>query len=101
VKPYYIDDPIPNTPATDTPAPAANNNMIIIDTSDLPIPKKGRGHPRGSKNKLCIEQEVFLIAKKQGDLDLFIQLRLNRVITEPGVPFQATNKKEIDSLLAR
>jgi hypothetical protein len=67
-----VDDPIPNTPATDTPTLAADNNMIIIDTSDLLVPKRGRGYPYSSKNKLYIEQEVFLIAKKQKDLDLFI-----------------------------
>jgi hypothetical protein len=67
-----MDDPIPNTPATDTPAPAANNNTIIVNTSDLPVPKKGRGYPRGSKNKPRIKQEVFLTTKEQGDLDLFI-----------------------------
>jgi hypothetical protein len=65
MKLYYIDDPIPNTPATNTIALATNNNMIIVDTSDLPIPKRSRRRPYSSKNKLYIKQE---------DLDLFIQL---------------------------
>jgi hypothetical protein len=72
VKPYYMDDPIPNTPTTDTAAPAANNDTIIVDTGDLLVPKRSRRRPYNSKNKLRIEQEVFLTAKKQGDLDLFI-----------------------------
>jgi hypothetical protein len=72
VKPYYINDPIPNTLATDTPALVANNNTIIIDTSDLFVPKRSRKCCYSSKNKLYIEQEVFLTAKKHGDLDLFI-----------------------------
>jgi hypothetical protein len=67
-----MDNLIPNTPTTNTPALAANNNMIIIDTSDLPIPKKSRKYPYSSKNKLYTKQEVFLIIKKQEDLDLFI-----------------------------
>ena len=75
--------------------------MIIIDAGDLPVLKRGRGRPRGSKNKPRTEQEAFLTAKEQGDLDLSIQLRLNGTITEPGPPFQATDKKEIDGLLAR
>jgi hypothetical protein len=72
VKLYYIDNPIPNTPATDTPALVANNDTIIIDTGDLPVPKRSRRRPRGSKNKLYTKQEAFLITKKQRDLDLSI-----------------------------
>jgi hypothetical protein len=74
MKPYYINDPIPNTLTTDTPVLAADNNTIIIDTSDLLVPKRGRGRPRNSKNKPHTEQEIFLTAKKQENLDLSIQL---------------------------
>jgi hypothetical protein len=43
----------------------------------------------------------FLLAKKKEDLELLLKLRQDGIINDPGLPFQASNKKEIDSLLAR
>jgi hypothetical protein len=64
--------------------------------------KQGRGRLKGSKNKQYLTAlESFLSAKKKGDLELSLKLRQNRTINNPGLPFQAFNKKEIDSLLAR
>jgi hypothetical protein len=41
------------------------------------------------------------LAKKKGDLELSIKLRQNKIINNPGLFFQASNKKEIDNLIAR
>lgn len=103
VKLYCTDEPIPSTPAPDTlnAIEQEDGDTILVDTGDLPVPKRRRGRPRGSKNKLRTEQETFLTAKEQGDLDLSIQLRLDGTITGPGPPFQAADKKEIDDLLTR
>ena len=79
VKPYYTNEPTPNDPNPDTPASDTlvareeeDEDTIIVDAGDLPVPKRGRGRPRGSKNKPRTEQEAFLTAKEQGDLDLSI-----------------------------
>jgi hypothetical protein len=64
--------------------------------------KQGRRRPKGSKNKQYLTAlESFLSAKEKGDLELSLKLRQNRTINNLGLPFQASDKKEIDSLLAR
>ena len=53
VKLYYTDEPILNTPTSDTPTTVEQDDKdtIIVDTGDLPVLKRGHGRPRGSKNK--------------------------------------------------
>jgi hypothetical protein len=64
--------------------------------------KQGRGRLKGSKNKQYLTAlKLFLSAKEKGDLELLLKLRQNRTINDPGLPFQAFDKKEIDSLLTR
>jgi hypothetical protein len=41
------------------------------------------------------------LAKEKGDLKLSLKLQQNKTINNPGLPFQAFNKKEIDSLLIK
>jgi hypothetical protein len=41
------------------------------------------------------------LAKEKEDLELLLKLRQNKTINNLGLPFQAFNKKEINSLLVR
>ena len=44
---------------------------------------------------------AFMIAKKKADFKLTKELQKEGHITTPGAPFQASNKQEINSLIAR
>jgi hypothetical protein len=123
VKPYYAEDPsitsqddtLPDItitvdyPEEDTvTVDHAEEDTITVDhtkedtiTVDHHV-KQGRGRPKGSKNKQYFTAlESFLSAKEKGDLELSLKLRQDGIISDPGLPFQASDKKEIDSLLAR
>jgi hypothetical protein len=64
--------------------------------------KQGRGRLKGSKNKQYFAAlESFLSAKEKGDLELSLKLRQDGIISDLGLPFQAFDKKKIDSLVAR
>jgi hypothetical protein len=66
------------------------------------LAKRGRGRPKGSKNKQYLTAlDSFLSNKEKGDLELSLKLRRDGIITDPGLPFQASDKKEIDGLVAR
>jgi hypothetical protein len=41
------------------------------------------------------------LAKEKGDLELLLKLRQNKTINNLGLPFQAFNKKKINSLLTK
>lgn len=110
VRPYYEDE--------HTATQASRNNDTIVDTTDdaagagddvgpdedyqpeqsAPPPRRGRGRPKGSKNK---PKQTFLTRKEQDDYDLAIRLRLDRKITTPGKPFEESTKAEIDALIAQ
>jgi hypothetical protein len=44
---------------------------------------------------------AFLTTKEKSNWELSLKLQYNRIIIEPSLPFQASNKKEINSLLIR
>jgi hypothetical protein len=44
---------------------------------------------------------AFMTAKEKADFELAKQLRKEGRITTPGTPFQASDKQEIDGLIAR
>ena len=63
--------------------------------------KRGRGRPRGSKVKSNPPQnDSFLSTKEHHDLEPSKQLRRIGKITTPGEPFEASNGKEFDALIA-
>jgi hypothetical protein len=64
-----------------------------------PLVKRGRGRPKGSKNKIQTAQNVtdepdvpvaFITRKEQSDKELAVQLRKDGVITTPGEPFESS-----------
>jgi hypothetical protein len=69
-----------------------------LELEALAPPRRGRGRPKGSKNK---PKQTFLTRKEQDDYDLAIRLRLDRKITAPGKPFEESTKAEIDALIAQ
>ena len=85
--------------------------------ADVPQPRRGRGRPKGSRNRQHLvnfeEQFVtaiesgdelsmaFMTAKEKADFELAKQLRKEGRIITPGAPFQASDKQEIDGLIAR
>ena len=44
---------------------------------------------------------AFLTAKEESDWELLLKLWRNGIIMEPGLPFQASNKKEINGLVIK
>jgi len=125
IKPYYKDNSSePLQDATedaleeshDQRAPEGDHDSdtIVVDT---PQPRRGRGRPKGSRNRqhlvdfeeqfvAAIENGVelsmaFMTAKEKADFELAKQLRKEGRITTPGAPFQASDKQEIDGLIAR
>ena len=89
-----VDHPKENTITVDHP----KENTIIVNH----YVKQGHGHPRGSKNKQYLTTlKSFLLAKEKGDLELSLKLQQDGIISDPSLPFQASNKKEIDSLVTR
>lgn len=79
----------------------------------MPIPEERRRFrlPRGSKNKPKDTDEdyklgkayvtAFVTKKDEADSELAIKLRQEGKITSPGLPFEESDAKEIDNLLAR
>jgi hypothetical protein len=123
VKPYYAEDPlvtsqddtVPNItitvdyPEEDTvTVDNTEEDTITVDhikedtiTVDHHT-KQGHGRLKGSKNKQYLTAlKSFLLAKEKGDLELSLKLRQDRIISNLGLPFQASDKKEINSLLTR
>ena len=74
-----------------------------------PKPKRGRGRPKGSRNKPKTHfnnaeedfSAVFLSNKEKEDRELSLQLRNEGKITTPGQPFEASDQQEIDHLIGR
>ena len=64
------------------------DTTTTTDSIDSLVQKRGRGRPRGSKNKpRPIELMTFLTSKEKGDMELSLQLRRDGVISEPGLLF--------------
>ena len=94
-----IADQSPPPPIDDMPS-----GQSIDDSQPV---KRGRGRPKGSKNKVhCTEDDVelsmiFITGKEQADQELASKLRKEGRITTPGAPFEASDKQEIDNLIDR
>ncbi|XDG08264.1 hypothetical protein ABKA04_007879 [Annulohypoxylon sp. FPYF3050] len=125
VKPYFRDE------NTNIPNDGDDNDSDTEqDEPDEYIPepegtaKRGRGRPRGSRNKpkdaalyeeMCEEiaeyeafmtmspdeYEAFISRKEMADQKLSLQLRKEGKITTPGQPFEQSDAQEIEGLIGR
>lgn len=104
---FHRDEEDEELPGDDVPGPAP------------PVPPnllRKRGRPPGSKNKPpsqlfmsasecaalpTTRVSIFLSQKEKDDLALSIKLRKDGIITTPGQPFEDSDAKEIEDLLAQ
>ena len=104
----------------------SDDNEIIVDTNQPQ--RRGRGRPRGSRNKpkpainphhvteditdfndqfvTAIIKELetsmaFMTSKEQADMELSLKLRKEGIITTLGAPFEASWNQEINGLIAK
>ena len=68
-------------------------------TPQPPPPKRRPGRPKGSKNKPK-PSTAFISPKETSDRKLSEKLRREGKITTPGRPFEASDKAEVDALIA-
>lgn len=124
VRPYYRDGELESNPIASStleqPLVLSEPSHQDDDWSPSPLvsppPRRGRGRPKGSKNRPkdavrnvhegSLEEEpqddeTFVTAKEEADFELSKQLRAKGKITTTGAPFEASTKKEIESLIAR
>jgi hypothetical protein len=126
VKPYHQHQDQPTqSPEREDPN-TSDGEYIEVQTPlppSMPI-RRGRGRPRGSKNKprneamfeemidpghtddnskyelfVDMDVEAFLTAKEEADLELATKLRKSGIIKTPGMPFQESDRLEITSLI--
>ncbi|KAI1004168.1 hypothetical protein K3495_g4045 [Podosphaera aphanis] len=70
-------------------------------TSTTTTAKRGRGRPKVSKgNTKPPQNDNFLSTNEIHDLELAKQLRCSGKITTPGEPFEASDRKEVNALIA-
>src|SRR5271156_6930345 len=122
VKPYYI-LPLPEAPQEEEGIegiePSDDDRDGPIDAEEQPVrmhpmvvihqpAKRGRGRPRGSKNKIRHTENdranfsmSFMTGKERADQELSLELRKQGKITTPGAPFEASDKQEIDNLIGK
>ena len=111
VKPYYtLSEPFQDNEgeSLDRSPPSEDDigdHPIRIDQPvrpDQPV-KRGRGRPKGSKNKPkpSRDEDSFVTGKEQADQELSLKLRNEGKITTPGAPFEASDRQEIDNLIGR
>ncbi len=76
------------------------NNEENDDTEQAtePVKKRGRGRPR---KHAVLTSATYITAKEQADYELSIKLRQQGIITTSGKPFELSDRKEIDALVAR
>jgi hypothetical protein len=106
VKPYKRDDT-----AIEPEQPRLSQHDPPPPVVPIPEERPRRGRPRGSKNKPKDTDEdfrpgkayttAFVTRKEEADWELAIKLRQEGKITSPGLPFEESDAKEIDNLLAR
>ncbi|KAI0997307.1 hypothetical protein K3495_g10881 [Podosphaera aphanis] len=85
----------------EAPSETGRNSEVGPSTSTTTTAKLGRGRPKGSKDKpKLLQNDNFLSTKEIHDLELAKQLRRTGKITTPGEPFEASDRKEIDALIA-
>jgi len=106
VKPYHRDETTDVSQAAPPDVTDRDNDSDYNPTADVTV-KRGRGRPKGSKNKPKATPaatdrpttETFLSAKEEQDHKLSLTLRQQGKITTPGEPFEASDKAEIDTLI--
>jgi hypothetical protein len=104
VKLYYTEETTPTTSQDDT----LPEITVLIDHSEEgtitinhPVRQSCR-HLKGFKNKQYLTAlNSFLSTKEKEDLELLLKLWQNRIITDPGLSFQVSDKKKIEGLVAR
>lgn len=109
VKPYYTEENgsasivEEDSDTSDTPPtqdPPENDDAPITSDIVVQVPaKRGRGRPR--KNPVANVNENFLTQKEEQALVTSENLRAQGIISDPGEPFEASDRKEIEGLLAR
>ncbi|CAE7179636.1 hypothetical protein PTTW11_06600 [Pyrenophora teres f. teres] len=72
----------------------------IVDTYKEPPQRRGRGRPKGSKNKLKTHA-ANLAQREKDDIVLARTLRTTSKITIPREPFKMSTRIEIDGLITR
>ncbi len=82
--------------------------LTIIKSNDdteqatKPVKKRGRGRPRkNTTNTSATENTAYITIKEQADYELSLKLRQQGIITTSGEPFEQSNRKEINTLVAR
>lgn len=90
---------VPNDTASPSPAAPSPDDAAATPSETPTPPKRRRGRPR--KHPLPESNAVFVTAKEKADYEMAVQLRREGKITTPGKPFEASDKAEIDALLAR
>ena len=105
VRPYQRQDSIV------TPKPPKETTITPPNQHDPPQPniqseQPRRGRPQGSRNKPkaihpSIPLPIYLSKKEESDRILSLKLRAEGIITTPGLPFETSDKKEIDQLSER
>ncbi|KAI1002436.1 hypothetical protein K3495_g5766 [Podosphaera aphanis] len=120
VKPYYTDDyaeiPTDKNSHSDSEPIDLDEDEWTPHNEVADTPKRGRGRPEGSRNKTglptiylntsnthpksMVYHAATLSAKEQYELNLSLQLRKEGKILTPGNPFEASDKAEIDALIA-
>ena len=109
VQPYHRDEstviPIKNRDLNNDPG--NNNDKDFTPREEMTTPpRRGRGRPKGSKNKPKVIQHpdpvtAHLTQREKDNLTLSMKLRATGRINTPGQPFEDSTQAEIDGLIAR
>ncbi|KAI0995993.1 hypothetical protein K3495_g12188 [Podosphaera aphanis] len=120
VKPYYKDDhaeiPTDKNSHGDSEPIDLDEDEWTPHNEVADPPKRGRGRSKGSRNKTglptihlntlnthpksMVYYAAMLSAKEKHDLNLSLQLRKEGKVLTPGNPFEASEKAEINALIA-
>ena len=96
VKPYYIEE-------KKAPKPSLYNNINREQCQEeqQALVHQSQGRPKGSRNKNLEIQMAFIANKEQADKELLLKLQKEGIITTLGLPFEASQKQEIEGLIRR
>ncbi len=108
VKLYYTDklSKYDITIIIETRTEDENKESITVEPNaegENTVRKRGRGRPRknATYTSASLISASFISAKEKADFELSVKLRQEGVITTPGKPFEQSDRKEIDALVAR
>ncbi|KAL0929476.1 uncharacterized protein CTRU02_204398 [Colletotrichum truncatum] len=89
VKPYYRDDT----------QPQEESEPDVARQIPQPQPRK-RGRPKkGQRRAVRQSPRHFLTQKEKDNYELAVKLRLDNIITTPGLPYEESDRIEIDALI--